>query len=218
MAKTGQHPQTFEREITRTVSINYLLYLPEAYDGSEEPWPLILFLHGAGERGVDLEQVKRHGPPKIVEEGKDLPFVLVSPQCPKDEWWSPDVLNALLDEVIANHRIDEDRIYVTGLSMGGFGTWHLAIQYPHRFAAIAPICRGGMPYLTHRIKHIPAWVFHGARGGTVPIEKSEEMVNALKRHGGEVRFTVYPEAAHDSWTETYDNPELYEWFLSHRRP
>ena len=105
------------------------------------------------------------------------------------------------------------RIYLTGLSMGGYGTWSLAIAYPGRFAAIAPVCGGSEPFFAGRIKDIPAWIFHGAKDSVVPVSKSEEMVNALKKHGSNVKFTVYPEAKHDSWTATYNNPELYEWFL-----
>lgn len=213
----GQHPQVFERKITKIVSGRYLLFLPKDYVEEKKRWPLILFLHGAGERGDDLELIKRHGPPKIVEEQEDFPFILVSPQCPKDGWWSNDFLNALLDEVVTRYRVDKDRIYVTGLSMGGFGTWNLAIEYPDRFAAIASICGGGNPLEACKLKHVPVWVFHGAKDNVVPIKKSEEMVNALRECGGNVKFTVYPEAGHDSWTETYNNPELYEWFLKHRR-
>jgi predicted peptidase len=217
LPRIGQHPQSFEKEITKIISGNYLLYLPQEYETNKKILPLMLFLHGAGERGNDLELVKKHGPPKRVEGGKDFPFIIVSPQCPQNQWWSIEFLNTLLDEVISKYRVDEDRIYVTGLSMGGFGTWHLATEYPHRFAAIAPICGGGSPYDVCKIKHLPVWVFHGAKDETVPLNKSEEMVNALKNCGGDVKFTVYPLAAHDSWTETYNNPQLYDWFLQHQR-
>ena len=218
----GQHSRSFETEIRKTVSVNYLLYLPENYVDSKGKWPLILFLHGAGGRGDDLEKVKTHGPPKLIaEEERQYPFVIVSPQCPEDDWWSAeaqiDRLNALLDEIVSRYRIDKERIYVTGLSMGGFGTWRLAIEYPDRFASIAPICGGGNSDKAARISHVPAWVFHGAKDSTVQLSKSEEMVDALKEAGGNVKFTVYPDANHDSWTETYNNPELYDWFLEHKR-
>lgn len=213
----GQSAQSLKKEIRRTVSAKYLLYLPQAYADDEKKWPLILFLHGAGERGDDLELVKQHGPPKIVVARDDFPFVVVSPQCPVDRWWDTEVLSALLDDVVAQHRIDEDRIYLTGLSMGGFGTWSLAVRQPDRFAAIAPICGGGVTHATRYITHLPVWVFHGGKDQTVLLRESQDMVDALKRYGANVRFTVYPEAGHDSWTETYDNPELYEWFLKHRR-
>jgi predicted peptidase len=154
--------------------------------------------------------------PKVVEE-RDIPFIVVSPQCPAGEFWSADVLSALLDEVISNYGVDTDRIYVTGLSMGGFGTWLLAIAQPQRFAAIAPICGGGLPEKACLIKDLPVWAFHGAKDELVPIQRTQEMVEALQECGGNVRFTVYPEAGHDSWTQTYDNLELYDWFLQHAR-
>lgn len=212
-----QHPGAFRKEITKTVGCKYWLFLPKDYGKQDARWPLILFLHGAGERGDDLEKVKVHGLPKIVEEQRGFPFIVVSPQCPEDEWWSSDLLNALLDEVIASYAVDEDRVYVTGLSMGGFGTWSLAIDRPERLAAVAPICGGGIPLLAGRMKSVPAWVFHGALDEVVPLQRSEQMVNALREAGGEVKFTVYAQAGHDAWTETYANPELYAWFLEHRR-
>ena len=218
----GQRPQSFETEITKTLRMEYLLSLPEGYTESEESWPLILFLHGAGERGTDLSQVAKHGPPKLAADGnKDLPFIIVSPQLPQGTWWTGelqmDTLNALLDDIVARHRVDEDRIYVTGLSMGGYGTWHMAAAYPDRFAAIAPICGGGNPGDAAKIAHLPIWVFHGEKDRAVTIDKSEEMVEALKKAGSDVKFTVYPDAGHNVWTRTYNNPELYEWFLEHQR-
>ncbi|MBW3623085.1 MAG: prolyl oligopeptidase family serine peptidase [Armatimonadetes bacterium] len=213
-----QAPQSFKKQITRTVSADYLLYLPKEYSKDKTArWPLILFLHGAGERGSDVQKVKAHGPPKLVAQGKEFPFIIVSPQVPEGEWWNPETLNALLDEVMKAYRVDPDRVYLTGLSMGGFGTWNLAAESPGRFAAIAPICGGGEPRRARRIRDIPTWVFHGAKDEVVPLQASQEMVDALKKAGGDVKFTVYPEAGHDSWTETYNNPELYEWFLRHRR-
>lgn len=217
ISNVGKHAFEFERKITKTVGCKYLLFLPQDYSKGKKDWPLLLFLHGAGERGDSLELVGKHGPPKIVEGQPDFPFILVSPQCPKDEWWSKDVLIALLDEVSARYRVDENRIYLTGLSMGGFGTWNLAVEYPDKFAAIAPICGGGDPHKAHRIKHLPVWIFHGEKDEVVPISKSEEMAKALKACGSNVKFTIYPEATHDSWTETYNNPELYDWFLKHRK-
>ena len=201
-----------------TITLNYLVYLPPEYNTSDETkWPLILFLHGAGERGDSLNRVKRHGPPKLVEEGKDFEFIIISPQCPARQWWSAELLNRLLDEVIGKYRVDEERIYVTGLSMGGFGTWDLASEYPQRFAAIAPICGGGHPELAWNMRHLPVWVFHGAKDEVVSIGLSDIMVKSLKKYNNKVKYTVYPEATHDSWTETYDNPELYEWFLQNKK-
>lgn len=215
---TGQHEHTFEAEIVKTVRLGYLLYLPKDYGTvPQKKLPLILFLHGMGERGNNLERVKVHGIPKIVEQKDDFPFIAVSPQCPGRSFWTMELeaLNALLDEIIETYAVDTNRIYLTGLSMGGFGSWSLAIKYPDRFAAIAPVCGGGEPEKVSVLKDIPVWVFHGGKDQTVPLKRSEEMVDALKACGGNVKFTVYPDAGHDSWTETYDNPELYKWFLKH---
>ncbi|MCP4257791.1 MAG: prolyl oligopeptidase family serine peptidase [Planctomycetes bacterium] len=215
----SQQSQMFEKKITKTVSCNYLLYLPEDYSKKRQRWPLMIFLHGAGERGSDLKKVKVHGPPKIVENRKDFPFILVSPQCPKDDWWTEkvDVLINLVDDISARYKVDKKRIYLTGLSMGGYGTWALASAYPERFAAIAPICGGGSRIMSLRLKDIPIWVFHGAKDKVVPIDESEQMVNAIRNRGGDVKFTIYPDAGHDSWTESYDNQELYDWFLEHSK-
>ena len=200
------------------VSLDYLVSVPTDYE-KKDSWPLLLFLHGAGERGNDLELVKKHGPPKLIDQGKAFPFVVVSPQCPKDGWWSakPLELTALLDEIVAKYKIDQDRIYLTGMSMGGFGSWLLAAYAPDRFAAIVPVCGGGEASSVKRLTHLPVWAFHGAKDLVVPIKRSEEMVDALTKLKGDVKLTIYPEAGHDSWTATYENPEVYEWLLQHKR-
>ncbi len=213
---------TLDQTVTQKVHLRYWLSLPDGYEAdTSKKWPLVLFLHGAGERGDDLELVTKHGPPKVVRAGKNLPFILIAPQCPVDSWWESTTqviaLTTLLDQVQAAHRVDADRVYCTGLSMGGYGTWRLACEYPSRFAAVAPVCGGGRPFLAKAMKNIPAWVFHGAKDPVVPLSESEKMVDALKRAGGTVEFTVYPDALHDSWTATYDNPALYDWLLRHRR-
>jgi predicted peptidase len=204
----------------RTVRLGYLLFLPRDYGTNPgQEWPLILFLHGAGERGDDLELVKIHGIPKIVERQPDFPFVVVSPQCPDETtWWDHHLtLKALLEEIVANYAVEVNRIYLTGLSMGGYGTWSMATRYPELFAAIAPICGGGIPDLASALKDVPVWAFHGAEDDVVKLEVGQRTVDALRACGGNVRFTVYPGLGHDSWTQTYDDPELYEWFLQHRR-
>jgi len=218
--KSGkQVTQNFSKQITKTVDCNYLLYLPADYGKDvKKQWPLIMFLHGAGERGKNVLAVRKHGPPKLAAQGKQFDFIIISPQCPNDVWWpeKTDMLISLLDDIEAKYRVDTDRVYLTGLSMGGFGTWSLAIAYPDRFAAIAPICGGGERYGAYRLKKVPVWAFHGAKDPVVPVERSKEMVEAVKKVGGDAKITIYPEAEHDSWTVTYDNPELYEWFLSHK--
>lgn len=206
-----------QRQITSTNTYNYLLFLPNKDIAKEQLLPTILFLHGAGERGSNLENVKRHGVAKIVEEQPNFPFIVISPQCPPSENWSVELLSNLLDEAISAYPIDPNRVYLTGLSMGGYGTWNLAAAAPHRFAALAPVCGGGNPMAARKLKNLPVWAFHGARDNVVPLRESELMVSALKTYGGNVKLTVYPEAEHDSWTQTYNNPQLYEWFLQHRR-
>lgn len=200
------------------IEMQYLLYLPPAYDETEDQWPLLLFLHGAGERGDDLELVKVHGPPKLIAEGEDFPFVVISPQCPVGVWWSIETLHALINEVVETYRIDTSRIYVTGLSMGGYGSWDLAYTYPDLFAAAVPICGGGEPEKAPLMKEIPTWVFHGAKDEAVPPQRSQEMVDALAEAGGNVRFTVYPEAGHvEAWVNAYGDPGLWEWLVKQRR-
>lgn len=201
-----------------TRQLHYLLYLPKGYGESDKPqkWPVLLFLHGSGERGADLSAVKKHGPPKIAEE-KDLPFIVVSPQCPKDARWDTGELSQLLDHITETLPADLSRVYITGLSMGGAGTWSLAAAYPDRFAAIVPICGRADPSTAEKIKHLPTWVFHGAKDSAVSVEQSEKMVEALKKVGGMPKYTLYPEAGHDSWTESYNNPELYKWLLEQKK-
>lgn len=159
----------FEKEIRLTLSANYLLYLPEDYKNSDKNFPLVLFLHGAGERGTDIEKVKVHGLPKLINEGKEFPFIVVSPQCPDNIFWNTDLLAALLDDIEANYRIDKNNIYVPGLSMDGHGTWELALQQPNSFAAIAPVCGWSSPAEACKIAHMPIWVFHGAKDVVVPV-------------------------------------------------
>jgi predicted peptidase len=207
----------FEAQVKVTAKIDYLLFLPQGYEESKKTWPLMLFLHGAGESGTDLSKVKVHGPPKVVETKLDFPFILVSPQS-AGRGWNSDTLTALLDDVVRKNRVDPRRIYLTGLSMGGFGTWSLAAAHPEKFAAIVPICGGGNTADAKKLAALPIWVFHGAKDPTVPVQRSREMVEAIKAAGGNVKYTEYPEAKHDCWTETYDNPELYKWLLAQQRP
>lgn len=222
----SQTAAVFEAQIVMPVRMRYLLHLPSAHgQDPDQRWPLILSLHGAGERGDDLDLLKRHGIPKLVDSRPDFPFVALSPQCPADCTWTSqvDLLLALLDGVVAELAVDPDRVYLTGFSLGGYGTWHLATLHPRRFAAIAPICGGGdwiygYPERVCALKGLPVWAFHGARDPLVPLSESSKMVEALQACGGNVRFTIYPDAEHDSWTRTYDDPTLYTWFLSHRRP
>ncbi len=148
----------------------------------------------------------------------DFPFLLVAPQCPSGQTWSVGRLTALLDAVAAHHPVDPDRVYLTGLSMGGYASWALAVEHPYRFAAVAPVCGGGDPRRAGRLRRLPVWAFHGRRDPVVPVAASREMVDALRRCGAPVRYTEFPDAGHDVWTAAYGDRRLYDWFLSHRRP
>ena len=194
----------------------YLLYKPDlAAKKTKGKWPLLVFLHGRGERGNNLNLVKKHGPAKIVES-KDLPFVIASPQCPRtDLWWKPQIVAGLVDELLENHSIDPSKVYLTGLSQGGFGTWATAAEYPEKFAAVAPVCGGGKTEWAKKYGTLPIWNFHGDADKVVPVRLSRVMVEAIKKAGGKIKHTEYQGVRHDSWTKTYRNPKLYEWFLSH---
>jgi predicted peptidase len=220
--------KTIQRRLQSDAKIDYLLFLPQGYsDESTKRWPLIFFLHGSGERGSDVWKVATHGPSKYIEKHPEFPFIMVAPQCPSRETWSRDGLMDLLDQSVKTYRVDTNRIYLTGLSMGGFGVWELATSYPERFAAVVPICGGGRFISVlmaggdgrlAALQSLPVWAFHGAKDPVVPVAESERMVKMLKDAGcKEVELTIYPEAQHNSWTETYNNPKLYEWFLKHER-
>jgi predicted peptidase len=190
--------------------------LPDSYHRTCGRWPLILTLHGRGEAGDDIGLVRSQGLPRRVEESGGLPFVIVAPQSPG--WaWDVGALGLLLDEVVTSYRVDADRVYLVGNSMGGTGTWAMAAHIPERFAAIAPICGGGDRASAGRLRGVSTWAFHGADDRVVPLEQSERMIEALKRAGGDAQLTVYPGVGHDAWTRTYANPRFYKWLLQHRR-
>ncbi len=209
--------EKLEIEYATYMELPYLLYLPADLEVGKSGPPLLLFLHGMGERGSDLNLVKTYGPPARIENGLELPFVVAAPQCPADEIWQPYTLAALLEDIIKRYKIDRARIYLTGLSMGGSGTWALANARRDLFAAIAPICGPFTMIDPVRFTDIPVWCFHGAMDDTVPVEDSVRMVKWLRGNGADVRFTVYPDAGHDSWTQAYDGTELYDWFKSHSK-
>lgn len=198
--------------------LGYWLYLPKDYvAGGEKKFPLMLFLHGSGERGDDLNKVLIHGPPKLVAAGQDFPCIIVSPQCPEHQIWNSDILSRLLDDIEEHYAVDKQRICVTGLSMGGFATWSLGASTPFRFSALAPICGGGRPEWSFQLKHVPISVYHGEIDPGVKLEESQKMVDAIQKDGGNIQLTVYPGVEHDSWTQTYENPAFFEWILSQKR-
>ena len=207
----------FTAKLTIKVELPYRTYLPNDYSDDGPAHPLLLFLHGAGERGDDLTALTNTALPKHIEEGLDLPFVTVCPQCAEGSWWDEHALSALLDKVVSAYNIDQTRLYLTGLSMGGRGTWQLANLLGEKFAAIAPTCPPFVWVNPENFRNLPIWCFHGVMDSVIPVSDSVKIVRLLRSNGCKVEFTTYANADHDSWTDTYTNPELYEWLLSHRR-
>jgi predicted peptidase len=215
-----ENSRHFSGIVTKHVALDYLWFQPPRV-GERDYWPLVLFLHGAGERGQDVGLIRRHGLPRITQERSDWPFLACSPQCPPGETWvsQADAVMALLDELLATEPIDPTRVYLTGLSLGGEGTWYLGATHPERFAALVPICGRSFPDRAPALAKaaVPIWVFHGTDDAVVPVTATETMVEKLKKAGGKVRMTLYPGVGHDSWTQTYENPEVFEWLLAQRR-
>jgi predicted peptidase len=204
--------------IVRKTSLHYLSWFPSEYTThKDQKFPLLIFLHGSGERGNDLEKVKAWGPPSFVESRPDFPFVVISPQCAEGQDWKIEDLDVLLTQLLKKLRVDPDRVYLTGLSLGGFATWEWACTYPRRFAAIAPVCGGGDTMMAEGIRHVPVWAFHGQDDPVVPVNRTMEMVEALTNSGGNAKYTIYPGVGHDSWIKAYNEVGLYEWMLSHTR-
>lgn len=213
-----QVEQQFDYAKNPRHSMGYLLYLPANYGKSAEKHPVIFFLHGSGERGSKLSLVKKHGPPRLVEERTDLPFIVISPQLSLDnQRFDPRALAALLDSIEQKYSVDKERIYLTGLSMGGSGTWQLAAYQPSRFAAIVPICGYTDARDGAKFQRLAVWAIHGDVDGAVPYSETEQMVDAIRTVGGDVKLTIHHGGGHDTWTSTYAMPEFYEWLLRHRR-
>ena len=197
----------------KKVHYHYLTYVPENYDSTQsELYPVIIYLHGRSVSGTDLNRVRSYGLPFFLDRGKKLNFIVVAPQCPWGKnWASENWMDTLMVELNAKYRVDNSRIYLTGMSLGGFGTWELANRYPGRFAAIAPMCGGGKTEWSESLCHIPIWVFHGAQDKLVPVLRSDQMVNALKRREALVKYSRFPKKGHDLH-RMYDDDELYRWF------
>lgn len=211
----------------------YRLLTPERLEAAKR-YPLVLFLHGAGERGTDNEAQLKHGVPEFLQPAVrwKYPCFLAAPQCPSGQWWTDwserqqaelpteplRMAIELLNRLERDYSIDAARIYVTGLSMGGFGTWDLLWRLPQKFAAAVPICGGGHVADAPRIAHVPVWAFHGALDDVVSVSYSRTMIDVLRRAGGQPRYTEYPDVGHDSWTPAYRAPGLFDWLFAQRRP
>ncbi len=216
----GQHPQSFQREVTVRTDGRLLLYLPAGFSGrGATRYPLLIFLHGSGEAGRDLDKVKAWGPPRLVGSRADFPFIVASPQSARNHFggFDPVMLNAMLDELLARLPIDPDRIYLTGLSMGGIWSYGWASLNPERFAAIAPVCGAWDPVDACRLRDIPVRAFHGGKDDVVPVDADRAMIDAINACGGDAQLKVYPDVGHDSWNPAYAEPELFSWLLQQHR-
>jgi predicted peptidase len=209
-----QTSKRFKATLKKTVDFPYILHLPTDYN-KDVAYPLIVFLHGAGERG-DNTKLLKVGLPKLLREAQDYPFILVAPQCPVDSWWTRELneLSLFLKGFLRRYSVDRRRIYLTGLSMGGDGTWQLAALQPKLFAAIVPICGRDKSNSASKLKNIPTWTFHGAKDDIVPVKESKKVVSAIKALGGNAKLTIYPDAGHNAWDKTYETDELYHWLFA----
>lgn len=204
---------TFQKVSNPKSVTDYVLQVPASYNKEKSTrWPVIIFLHGIGERGNDLNKVKNAGLARIAAQDPDFPFILISPQCKGDTWWDVPGLNVLYAEILKKYNVDSSRIYLTGLSMGGYGAWSWAQASPEKFAAIVPICGAGTPAKACVLKTKPVWVFHNADDPTVNVSGSRNMVKAIKDCGGTlVKYTENPTGGHDAWTKAYKDPALFAW-------
>jgi len=213
--------EKFITNLAMQVSLKYHIYFPNNYHDSDTKFPLVLFLHGAGERGDDLGLVEKHGIPKMINNGINFPFITVAPQCPKFQYWSEPVnvktLLLLVEEIIKKNKVDIERIYATGLSMGGYGTLAIAKERPDLFSAIIPVCGGLDTTDIKRLKDIPIWLFHGAEDKVVPVENSELIYDLLKPINPEIKITIYKGINHNSWEITYNNQNIYDWMLKYKK-
>ena len=221
---------------TLKVPLKYRLLKPIDYQSGKK-YPLVLFLHGAGERGDDNLVTLKHGAKDFADDTRreQFPCYVVVPQCPKGQKWSEvdfskesseqpenaspcmQTARELLDEMVETAGVDKNRIYITGLSMGGYGTWDAIARYEGFFAAAAPICGGGDPKLVGKFAKLPIWCFHGEADPVVKVKRSQEMVSALKAVGSNIKYTEYPGVQHNSWTATYSNPDFYSWLFAQQR-
>lgn len=207
---------SFKTEIVQKKQLNYLLNVP---GDAKAKKPLIIFLHGSGEKGNDLERVKVHGPFKYLKTNSIDAYVL-APQCPDGEYWDSETLYRLIQKVVKENNIEESRIYLTGLSMGGWGAWNLAFAHPEMFAALVPVCGfiDRVPMLENcKIKDIPTRIFHGLLDDVVDVSYSTTIYKKLKPCSKDISLTIFDDANHDSWTRVYDNSAIYDWMLQQKK-
>jgi len=233
--------------LNRSISVDgvdypYVVYVPRDFD-RQSTWPVVLFLHGSDERGRDGLRATQIGAGAAIRAHPEwVRAVVVFPQAPPDTRWlggPADAAMAALDRAIVEFHGDRRRVYLTGLSMGGYGTYHLAMAHPDRFAALVVVCGGLLPHATttavqqsplnaqaadpyaftaHALRKLPIRIFHGTADPVIPVEESRKMVDALKREGAAVQYTEYPGVGHDAWTHAYSTEELWTWLFSHTLP
>lgn len=212
--------QTIQKlKISSEQTVNYLLYLPENYAANQaEKFPILLFLHGGGQSGDQIELVKKNGPPALVDQGMKFPFIILSPQNGyKNKFWDVFLVIQLLDSIVKKYRVDTSRIYLSGMSRGGFGAWCMAAQFPDKFAALAVVCGANIAPYAGWIGKMPVWVFHGTDDPLIPLHESVEMVDALRALGNNAKLTVYEGVKHNAWEKAYADPELYKWLLQQKK-
>jgi len=207
------------QKIERSERLQYYLYHPDAYFVEEDKdFGLLLFLHGGGESGQGLKELKKHGPPKMMAEGYPFPFLVLAPQNPHEkQWWDVRAVNQLLDSIVENNRVDKKRIYLTGLSRGGSAAWEMAVHYPNKFAALTVVCgMAPVPYAHWLDKEMPIWVFHGVEDQVIPVAETDAMVRKLKEMGFKVKYDRYEGVGHNSWIRAYTTDELYTWLAEQK--
>lgn len=197
------------------VKYPYLIYLPADYSiEASKKYPVLIYLHGGSHRGNDLEKLKEWGPPKLIAQGRQFNFIIVSPQCPENKLWiTDDWFEPLMDELAAKYRVDTSNIFVTGISMGGFGTWQVAMDFPDRIKAIVPLCVSCKDSVNIcRISHIPVWAFHGVNDGLVSVKHTDRLINRLQKCNAEVKYSRLENRHHGIWN-LYDTDEIYDWLM-----
>ncbi len=211
----GSNPQ---QKAEKSKTYPYLVYLPNGYEKSmSKEWPLIIYLHGSSCKGNNLDRLKKYGPPFYLDRGMQVDAIVISPQCPSNRnWTSGNWFESFYKELTEKYHIDPSRVYLTGMSLGGFGTWDLASRYPEYFAAIMPLCGGGRPDMAQTIKDLPTWVFHGDKDRLVNVNRSVQMVNAMQELGSRPKFSVLKGQGHDIH-KVYSDEGVYEWLLSQHK-
>lgn len=202
------------KEVLQFKSMQYIISYPKGYTEAKK-YPVILFLHGAGSRGNDINLLLDNPYFKITDYHTEFPFITIAPLCFANTWFDMfETLKQFVQKIRTERYVEQKKMYIMGASMGGYATWQLGMSLPEYFAAIVPICGGGMYWNAGRLVNVPVWAFHGKKDKTVFVEESMKMVDAVNRNGGNARLTIYPECEHNAWSDTYRNSRVFEWLLS----